>query len=59
MVYVVYYHFKSWADVYTFACGKQLTQCSGEENWEAKGKRWKLISLCPLAAFELYTNYSK
>ena len=36
MVYVVYYHFKSWADVYTFACGKQLTRCSGEENWEAR-----------------------
>ena len=55
------YHFKTWADVYTFACGQQLTQFSGEENWEARGKRWKLISLCPLVASELceYTNYSK
>lgn len=52
---------KKGVDTYTFSHRQLLTWFSGEENWEARGRRGKLFCLCLFVPLELceYLIYSK
>lgn len=52
---------KKGVATYTFSHGQLLTWFSGEENWEARGRRGNLLSLCLFVPLELceYLTYSK
>lgn len=52
---------KKRADIYTFARRQLSARFSGEKNWEATGRWWKLLSSCSFVPLELgeYLIYSQ